>query len=135
MKVTITIPENNDEFILEVNRLKDKFGCEIEIKDESEVKSPIETIRGVVFDYYGIDPSHKMDKNRKREIVQARQVSMYFCKGLTKESLAIIGDEIGGKDHSTVLHACKTVNNLMDTDRVFKGQVEKIEKKLSEINL
>jgi chromosomal replication initiator protein len=69
-------------------------------------------------------------RTRKREIVQARQVAMYFSKSLTKSSLAKIGAQIGGKDHATVLHACKTVNNLMDTDKHFKSQIEDIEKKL-----
>jgi len=69
-------------------------------------------------------------KTRKREIVQARQVAMYFSKNLTKSSLATIGAQIGGKDHATVLHACKTVNNLIDTDKRFRTQITEIEKKL-----
>jgi len=67
-------------------------------------------------------------KTRKREIVQARQIAMYFSKSLTKDSLAFIGKVIGNKDHATVLHACKTVNNLIDTDKQFKIDVEKLEK-------
>jgi len=69
-------------------------------------------------------------KTRKREIVQARQIAMYFSKSLTKASLSTIGSVIGNKDHATVLHACKTVNNLMETDKRFKAQVEDIQKKL-----
>ena len=69
-------------------------------------------------------------KTRKREIVQARQVSMFFSKNMTKSSLASIGAQIGGKDHATVLHACKTVNNLIETDNRFRLQVDEIEKKL-----
>jgi len=55
---------------------------------------------------------------------------MYFSKTLTKSSLASIGSQIGNKDHATVLHACKTVNNLIDTDRTFKSQIDEIDKKL-----
>ena len=55
---------------------------------------------------------------------------MFFSKSLTKSSLATIGAQIGGKDHATVLHACKTVNNLIDTDKHFRSQIEDIEKKL-----
>jgi chromosomal replication initiator protein len=62
--------------------------------------------------------------------VQARQIAMYFAKNLTKSSLATIGSQIGGKDHATVLHACKTVNNLIDTDKRFRGYIDEIEKKL-----
>jgi chromosomal replication initiator protein len=54
---------------------------------------------------------------------------MYFSKSLTKASLATIGAEIGGKDHATVLHAFKTVNNLMETDKSFKTQMSELEKK------
>jgi chromosomal replication initiator protein len=70
-------------------------------------------------------------KTRKREIVQARQLTMYFSKNLTKYSLASIGAQVGNKDHATVLHACKTVNNLKDTDKNFRQYVEDIEKKLT----
>ena len=70
-------------------------------------------------------------KTRKREIVQARQIAMYFSKSFTKSSLATIGSQIGGKDHATVLHACKTVNNLIDTDKRFRCYIDEIEKKLS----
>jgi chromosomal replication initiator protein len=56
---------------------------------------------------------------------------MFFSKSLTKSSLATIGTQIGGKDHATVLHACKTVNNLIDTDKQFRLQIQDIEKKLS----
>jgi chromosomal replication initiator protein len=55
---------------------------------------------------------------------------MFFSKSLTKCSLATIGTQIGGKDHATVLHACKTVNNLIDTDKTFRHQIEEIERKL-----
>jgi chromosomal replication initiator protein len=55
---------------------------------------------------------------------------MFFSKNLTKASLATIGSQIGGKDHATVLHACKTVNNLIETDKRFRIQIDEIEKKL-----
>jgi chromosomal replication initiator protein len=50
---------------------------------------------------------------------------------MTKNSLAMIGKHCGNKDHATVLHACKTVNNLADTDKRFKGYISDIEKKLT----
>jgi chromosomal replication initiator protein len=90
----------------------------------------IDYIQKVVCEYYKIPVDQMQGKTRKREIVQARQVSMYFSKSLTKASLASIGSSIGGKDHATVLHACKTVNNLIDTDRHFRSQILEIEKKL-----
>jgi chromosomal replication initiator protein len=67
---------------------------------------------------------------RKREIVQARQISMYLSKSLTKSSLKSIGAFYGGRDHSTVIYACQTVEDLIDTDKKFKGYVMDIQKKL-----
>ena len=90
----------------------------------------IDYIQKVVCSYFEIPVDSIQTKTRKREIVQARQVAMFFSKNLTKASLATIGSQIGGKDHATVLHACKTVNNLLETDKLFKGQIEEIEKKL-----
>ena len=90
----------------------------------------IDYIQKTVCDYYKIPIDLMQGKTRKREIVQARQVSMFFSKNLTKSSLASIGSHIGGKDHATVLHACKTVNNLIDTDKHFRNQITDIEKKL-----
>jgi len=90
----------------------------------------IEYISKVVCDYFSMPVDALQAKTRKREIVQARQIAMYFSKSLTKYSLASIGAQIGSKDHATVLHACKTVTNLKDTDKNFRQFVEDIEKKL-----
>lgn len=90
----------------------------------------IDYIQKVVCNYFNIGLEQLQSKTRKREIVQARQVAMFFSKTLTKSSLATIGSQIGGKDHATVLHACKTVNNLIETDKRFRLQVDEIEKKL-----
>ena len=56
---------------------------------------------------------------------------MFFAKKYTKSSLANIGSQIGDRDHATVLHACKTVDNLLETDKEFKAHFEDINKKLS----
>jgi len=90
----------------------------------------IDFIQKTVCEYFGLPSDVLQTKTRKREIVQARQIAMYFSKGMTKSSLSTIGSIIGGKDHATVLHACKTVNNLMDTDKRFKSQIEDIERRL-----
>lgn len=87
----------------------------------------IEYIQKVVGDYFNI-PAEKINSNtRKREIVQARQLAMYFSKSYTKYSLAAIGSKLGKKDHATVLHACKTVKNLYDTDRNFKKHFDELD--------
>lgn len=90
----------------------------------------IDYIQKVVCDYFNMQVDLLKSKTRKREIVQARQIAMFFAKSLTKSSLATIGSQIGNKDHATVLHACKTVNNLIDTDKAFKVYINDIEKKL-----
>lgn len=90
----------------------------------------IDYIQKIVCDYFDISLEMINSKTRKREIVQARQLAMYFSKKHTKNSLASIGIACGNKDHATVLHACRTVNNLLETDRQFKTHVEEIDKKL-----
>lgn len=90
----------------------------------------IDYIQKIVCDYFNITIDQMHSSSRKREIVQARQLAMYFAKNLTKASLASIGSEIGGKDHATVLHAVRTVNNLIETDKHFRVYVEEIEKKI-----
>jgi len=90
----------------------------------------IDYIQKIVCDYFNMPVDSLQSKTRKREVVQARQIAMFFSKNMTKSSLASIGSQIGRKDHATVLHACKTVNNLIDTDKQFKIDVEEIEKRL-----
>lgn len=91
----------------------------------------IDYIQKVVCDYFDLPIELLKSKTRKREVVQARQIAMFFAKKMTKSSLANIGMHCGGKDHATVLHACKTVNNLIDTDKRFRGYVNDLEKKIS----
>jgi len=90
----------------------------------------IDYIQKVVCNYFNMNVEVIKSKTRKREIVQARQIAMYFAKSFTKSSLVEIGKVMGGKDHATVLHACKMVNNLIDTDKRFKLYINEIEKKL-----
>lgn len=99
------------------------------------VKKPTEEltvskIQQVVCDHFKISEELLQTKTRKREIVQARQLAMYFSKNYTKYSLSYIGNQIGKKDHATVLYACKAVTDLMETDRNFRMQVEEIQRKL-----
>jgi chromosomal replication initiator protein len=91
----------------------------------------IDYIQKVVCDYFNLPMEILKSKTRKREVVQARQISMFFSKKLTKASLASIGANCGGKDHATVLHACRTVLNLSETDKQFKSYLDDLDKKLS----
>jgi len=91
----------------------------------------IEYIQKIVCDYFDLPIEMLKSKTRKREVVQARQISMYFSKKMTKSSLANIGAHCGGKDHATVLHACRTVVNLSETDKQFRHYLDELEKKLT----
>ena len=90
----------------------------------------IEKIQDIVCKHFSVPMEILHSKSRKREIVQARQIAMYLSKVYTKNSLQVIGHEIGDRDHATVLHACKTVNNLRDTDKTFKANLKELELKL-----
>ncbi|MFK5972752.1 MAG: chromosomal replication initiator protein DnaA [Flavobacteriaceae bacterium] len=91
----------------------------------------IDYIQKVVSDYFEMDVATLQSKTRKRHIVQARQLAMFFAKKFTKASLASIGSQIGKRDHATVLHACKTVDNLAETDKQFRKYIEDLTKKIS----
>ena len=88
----------------------------------------IEHIIEVVCQYLNLDFERFNSTERTREIAQARQIAMYLSKQHTKAPLTAIGAAIGGRNHATVLHSCKAVTNLMETDKNFRRQVEEIEK-------
>lgn len=90
----------------------------------SQKNLSVAEIRDMVCDFYGVSLESLLSESRKREIVQARQVAMYFAKIKTKDSLTTIGTTIGKRNHATVLHACKTVQDLIDTDKSFRSSIE-----------
>ena len=86
----------------------------------------IDHIVKVVCDYYNIELDTFNSAKRTRDVAQARQVAMYLAKQHTKAPLTVIGSSIGGRNHATVLHSCKAVSDMMDTDKQFKLQIEEI---------
>ena len=90
----------------------------------------IDHIIKVVCEYLNLDFERFNSTERTREIAQARQIAMYLSKQHTKAPLTTIGSAIGGRNHATVLHSCKAVSNLIETDKAFRRQVEEIEKKV-----
>jgi len=76
----------------------------------------IETIQKTVADYYKLRVSDLLSRRRSQSIARPRQIAMALAKELTKRSLPEIGEAFGGRDHTTVLHACRRVNLLCDTD-------------------
>jgi chromosomal replication initiator protein len=117
---------NRREFSIELaQQIVDKF-----VKNTKKEVS-IDYIQKEVSKYFDMDVATLQSKTRKRHIVQARQLAMFFAKRLTKTSLASIGNQIGQRDHATVLHACKTVDNLTETDKQFRKYVDDLTKKLT----
>jgi hypothetical protein len=104
-----------------------KFG---ELKPFQKKDFTIEYIQKIVCEYANITIPELHWKTRMRKIVQYRQIAMYFSKNLTEYSFSEIGAEIGGKDHATAMYACKTVRNLIETDKNFKLKIIEIENKL-----
>ncbi|MEZ4985012.1 MAG: chromosomal replication initiator protein DnaA [Saprospiraceae bacterium] len=90
----------------------------------------VEYIQELVADHFELPVEVLQGSTRKRQVVIARQLSMYLAKQLTDQSLKTIGDNFGGRDHSTVIYSCKTVQDLMETDAIFKDTVAELERKI-----
>lgn len=88
----------------------------------------IDSIQKMVCEYFSVPYETLQRKTRKREIVQARQITMYLAKTFTKNSLKTIGEHFGGRDHTTVIHSCQTVRDLMDSDEDFKENISELTK-------
>jgi chromosomal replication initiator protein len=90
----------------------------------------VENIAKLVAEHFEVPIEKLSSKTRKRSVVIARQLSMYLAKNYTKSSLKTIGDNFGGKDHSTVIYSINTVRDLIDTDTLFKDTVAELVKKV-----
>jgi len=89
-----------------------------------------ESIQHLVAEHFNVPVDKLHQESRKRNIVVARQLSMFLTKKLTNKSLKTIGEIFGGRDHSTVIYSCKAVQDMIDTDLPFKDVVEEVEKKI-----
>jgi chromosomal replication initiator protein len=90
----------------------------------------VDFIQQLVAEHFGVPVDKLHHETRKRNIVVARQLSMFLAKKMTNKSLKTIGDNFGGRDHSTVIYSCKAVQDMMDTDIIFKDTVAELEKKI-----
>ena len=77
--------------------------------------------------HYGVTQQHVFSKSRKRDYVLARQISMYLAQKYTKMPASRIGQLIGGRDHSTVLHSCNTIEDRLKVDKMFSAEISSIE--------
>lgn len=130
MKITIEFDTNNSSIINIINAAKasniDYYIEKYETKIKSD-KITISRIKKVVCEFFEIEENHLVLKTRKRTIVQVRQICHHFAKKYTVKSLSVIGSAIGNKDHATVMHSLKVVNNLMDTDREYREMIIRID--------
>ncbi|MEM1325750.1 MAG: chromosomal replication initiator protein DnaA [Bacteroidota bacterium] len=90
----------------------------------------VEFIQELVANHFDVPVERLGGKTRKRQVVIARQLSMYLAKKLTDKSLKTIGEIFGGRDHSTVIYSCRTVQDLMETDKLYSETVAELEKKV-----
>jgi chromosomal replication initiator protein len=86
----------------------------------------VDNIQRVVAEYYKIKVSDLHSKRRSRSVARPRQVAMYLAKELTNHSLPEIGDVFGGRDHTTVLHACRKIKELLDSDADIREDVKNL---------
>ena len=97
-----------------------------EIATDRKVNVSIENITKTVCSALNVDENKLRDKTRKKEVVLARQLAMFFSKELTKSSLKTIGLHFGGRDHSTVIHACNSIDQMQHEDLSVKNLVENL---------
>ena len=102
------------------------------LREENLSRITIETIQKKVVDYYHLRMADMLSRRRPANIAFPRQVAMYLSRMLTEHSLQEIGGAFGGRDHGTVIHACKTVENMMDQDTSIKHSVEFLNEQLSQ---
>lgn len=107
------------------NLLKDIF------QEEAQNRITIDKIQKKVIEHYHLRPSDMQSKRRPANIAFPRQIAMYLCRTLTHDSLADIGETFGGRDHGTVIHACKAVENMMDQDESIKRNIEYLKSQLT----
>ena len=100
------------------------------IVHDIDTEVSIDYIQKTVSEYFHLKTEDLKDKTRKKEVVIARQLAMYFAKEYTNLSLKSIGYHFGGRDHSTVIHAVQTVNDMYDVDSRFRSSVDELKKKL-----
>ena len=86
----------------------------------------IEAIQSKSAEHFGVDPKMMTAKKKTADIALARQVAMYLARSLTDSSLKAIGDKFGGRDHTTVIHACDKVASRMARDAGFRERIDKI---------
>lgn len=109
--------------------------CEMLLRDvlmeAAKQQLTIDTIQKKVADYFELRHSDMLSRRRPNHIAVPRQIAMYLSRDLTKHSLQEIGEAFGGRDHGTVIHACRQVENLVDQDDTVRHSVDYLRTQLS----
>jgi chromosomal replication initiator protein len=100
-------------------------------EDELE-EITIDRIIKITAEYFGISPDQLASSNRSRQLVTARQVSMYLCRELTDASLPTISNAFGGRHHSTAIHSVEKIRDLMQEKRDIYNIVQKLTNKIKQ---
>ena len=101
----------------------------IQVFDEEKLS--VESIEEEVCRYYHLDKNTLHSRSKKQEVASARQVAMFLSKKHTDKSYAYIGEVMGNRNHATVIHACKLVEQSLDLDKALNNDVQKIESALA----
>lgn len=101
----------------------------IQVFDEEKLS--VESIEDEVCRYYHLDKNTLHSRSKKQEVARARQVAMFLSKKHTDKSYAYIGEVMGNRNHATVIHACKLVEQSLDLDKALNNDVQKIESALA----
>jgi len=125
IKLLANVSLNSKEITLELVKKSVR-----EISTSKKINIGIDIITKITCEFLNVEENKVRDKTRKQEVVLARQLSMYLSKELTKSSLKTIGLHFGGRDHSTVIHACSTIDLLLQKDKSFKETVVSIKNKI-----
>lgn len=107
---------------LNINDVKDLVKNSTRPKKMVSIKDLIK----LVADFYNIDPDAICDKTRKKEVVRPRQITMYILREDFNTSYPTIGDKLGGRDHTTVIHSCEKIKNDLKTDQNLSQQISQI---------
>jgi chromosomal replication initiator protein len=102
-----------------------------ELANEEQRLPTITAIQKAVAEFYGVRVDDLRSRGRNKSIVLPRQVAMYLCREIVKSSLPDIGDGFGGKDHTTVIHACEKVKRKIAAEETFRRQVQELAVRLT----
>ena len=128
IKLLANVSLNSKEITLDLVKKSVK-----EISTSKKINIGIDIITKIVCEFLSVEENKVRAKTRKQEVVLARQLSMYLSKELTKSSLKTIGLHFGGRDHSTVIHACTTIDKLLQSDKSFIETVVSIKNKIETV--